>query len=158
MKVRSWTALAFAAGSLAASAAHAGTATGTLSAAVRVNGACTVAFSGGSSLSFGQFDDLTATRDASTNVNVRCPSGQIYSIGISNGANFSGTRRMASGANFIGYGIYTDAARTTAWTSVIGTGAGTTTDVPSTMYLRIPTQTLPAAGLYTDTLTVTVSY
>jgi len=143
---------------LGLSTAEAGSATGTLSTTVRINGTCTVSFLGGNTLAFTQVDDLTSNRDAQTTVNVRCPTGQTYGITINNGANFSGTRRMANGANFINYGIFTDATRTTAWGTVPGTGAGTTTDVPSVMYLRIPVQALPASGLYTDTVTVTVAY
>jgi spore coat protein U-like protein len=91
---------------------------------------------------------------------------------MDNGVNFSATRRMQQGAsgNFIGYGIYTDSARTNLWTTAsssttctaanscfLGTGNGSAQSI--TVYGRVPALgTGPAPGVYTDTVTMTVTY
>ena len=60
------------------------------------------------------------------------------------------------------YSLYQDSARTQNWGSsigvdtVAGTGTGLTQSV--SVYGRVAAQTTPAAGTYTDTIVVTVTY
>ncbi|PPS64780.1 hypothetical protein CRX72_04710 [Pantoea sp. BRM17] len=49
-------------------------------------------------------------------ISVVCSKGSTYSVGLSNGNNFSGTaRQMANGASRLAYDIYKDAATTSRW-------------------------------------------
>lgn len=129
------------------SAAMAGTNTGTLTVQVRVNGTCVV---GASTLNFGQWDDLSAARNGSTTVAVTCPTGQTYSVSVP-----TANQTMTSGANSITYRVAMDAGLT-AGTLANQTGTGAAQNV--TVYGQIPIATAPAAGVYTGTVTVTVSY
>jgi spore coat protein U-like protein len=71
---------------------------------------------------------------------------------------------MTSGSNSLTYGLYTNAARTTVW----GDGTGSTATVTNTgsgsaqnftVYGRIPAgQTSTPAGIYADTVSVTITY
>lgn len=57
------------------------------------------------------------------------------------------------------YNLYTTAARTTVWDNVTGvSGTGNGADQWNTVYGRVPAQTTPAAGVYQDTVNVTVSW
>ena len=66
-----------------------------------------------------------------------------------------------SGAN-VTYGLYRDAARSLAWGSTIGTntasGTGTGLTQTQTVFGRMPTQTTPKPGAYSDSVVVTVGY
>src|ERR1043166_7257119 len=123
-------------------------------------------------LNFGTVGLLTANVDATTTVAVQCTKATPYTLGLGNGLNFSsGTRRMKAGTTFVNYGLYTDAARTNAWTTTtsattctggantcaVGTGAGSNQNI--TVYGRVPAQTpTPAPATYTDTIVATVTY
>jgi spore coat protein U-like protein len=68
---------------------------------------------------------------------------------------------MVNGTDTITYGLYTDVNRTDPWGAppsdhVSGTGNSNaqTLDV----YGRVPAQTTPPTGTYTDTVVVTVTY
>ena len=78
---------------------------------------------------------------------------------------------MASGSNYIPYGLFTDAAWTHAWTTTtenngcsgganscyVGTGNGSAQSV--NIYGSVPIMaTAPAAGSYTDTVLMTITY
>lgn len=61
----------------------------------------------------------------------------------------------------ITYGLYTDAARTIPWGSAAGqtiSGTGNGSARSLTVYGRVPAQTTPMTGLYSDTVVVTVNY
>ena len=68
-----------------------------------------------------------------------------------------------SGANSVTYGLYKDAARSTGWGSSIvsgetvsGTGTGSAQAL--TVYGRVPPQSTPPPGTYSDVVVVTVTY
>jgi spore coat protein U-like protein len=83
-----------------------------------------------------------------------------------NGGTTGGTptnRKMSKGAERVTYGLYKDNARTQPWgdagtpgSTVAGTGTGAAQ--PLTVYGRVPPQTTPSAGVYTDTVVVTITY
>ncbi len=148
---------------------HAATATANLTVQINVTASCTI---NAATLDFGSTSLLAALIDASTTLSVTCTNTTPYSIGLDNGVNFTTTRQMRQGAtaNFIGYNIYTDAARTNPWTTAsssttctsanscfLGTGNGSAQSV--TVYGRVPALgTAPTPGAYTDTVTMTVTY
>jgi spore coat protein U-like protein len=127
-----------------------------------------------SGLTFAANAALTSNIDATGAIGVQCTNTTPYSIGLDNGTHASGSqRRMYSAATgqYISYNLYTDAARTSAWsastsassctsgsgTCDLGTGTGATQPAV-TVYGRVPPQTTPTIGTYTDTVVVTVTY
>jgi spore coat protein U-like protein len=123
-------------------------------------------------LNFGSASLLTSNVDATGTLSVQCTNSTPYSIGLDSGANANGSqRRMLNGAsNHISYNLYTDAARSAAWstttsassctngagTCVLGTGTGSNQNV--TVYGRVPPQVAPAVGTYTDTVIATITF
>lgn len=103
---------------------------------------------------------LAGNRDATSVIGVQCVAGTAYKVGLDNGTH--GTRRMSGPGGFIGYELYRNSGRTQRWGNTPGTdtvdtsGSGSTQNL--TVYGRVPPQSTPAAGTYTDTVTVTVTY
>jgi len=151
--------------------AQAATATGTLTVQMTITASCTIS---ATTMNFGSVAGTAvsaAVTNASTNISVTCTNGSPYSIGADNGANASGSqRRMKSGANFLNYNLYTNAGLTNAWTTAtnnttcssanscfLGTGNGSAQSV--TVFGQIPAVgSAPAAGAYSDTVTMTITY
>jgi spore coat protein U-like protein len=109
---------------------------------------------------------LSAAVDATSTVSVTCSYGTPYavSLGLGNGAGVTSpiARKMTGTGGTIAYGLYRDSARSLPWgdaagsSTLSGTGAGATQFLP--VYGRVPAQTTPPPGLYSDTIVVTVSY
>jgi spore coat protein U-like protein len=152
-------------------AAHAGTATNTLTVQMTITASCTI---NAATLTFPSTAGTSLTSAAvtgSTSLSVICTNGSPYSIGMGQGLNFSGgSNRMASSGNFLPYGLYVDAGFTFPWTTgasnsactvtndcYLGTGNGSSQSV--TVYGQVPTTpTAPPSGAYSDTVTMTVTY
>lgn len=115
-------------------------------------------------MDFGAQGLLTDSFDAIAIVRPRCTNTTPYQIGLDNGLYASGTtRRMRSPAgSYVTYELYRDSSRSLRWgnvqnvDTVSGTGSAAVQNV--TIYGRVPVQLTPAAGTYTDTVTVTISY
>lgn len=116
-------------------------------------------------LNFGSVGVLTSAIDATNQISVTCTAQTDYHIGLDYG--FYGTgptdRFMRSGAgDSVRYGLFQDAARSIPWGTLAdghsrpGTGAGSTQGYP--VHGRVPAQTTPPAGIYNDTIVVTVTY
>ena len=149
--------------------ARASTTSSNLTVQLLVTATCTV---NAATLDFGSTGLLATAIDATASLSVACTNTTPYSVGLDNGANFSATRRMRQGAtaNYIGYAIYTNAARTNAWTTAsssttctttnscfLGTGDGSVQSI--TAYGQAPALgTAPTPGAYNDTVTITVTY
>jgi spore coat protein U-like protein len=110
---------------------------------------------------------LTQALQATTSLQVTCVSGAPYTVALDGGTTPGGTvaqRMLASGGGAtIGYQLYQDAAYTQVWgdgTLGTTTGAGTGTGIAQTftVYGRVPPQTSPPVGVYTDTITATVQF
>jgi spore coat protein U-like protein len=137
---------------------------------------CSISTTG---VAFGSFNPLTGTsHDSNGNIAFSCAGNQTiagllipYSIAISKGGGTTyATRRMASGTHFLTYNLYTDSAHTIIWgdgtggSSTTGSimlldllGLGATVNYP--IYGRVTSgQTTAVPGVYTDTITVTVTY
>lgn len=122
-----------------------------------------------SNIDFGTvYATLTQNVDATGAIVVTCNGGQSgngYHIRLGDGLNpaaANGQRRMQGpGGTLLNYELYKDAGRTTRWGNSDYLGvAGTGTGQPQswTVYGRVPAQPVPAAGKFTDTVVVTVSY
>lgn len=120
-----------------------------------------------------------AQTDSTTTLTVTCTPPLLltcttnYTVALSSGVSGSFTpRQLASGANRLNYNLYTGATRTTIWGD--GTGGSSlvngsisggilglicyTNSKIHTVYGRIPASQNVGAGLYADTITVTVSF
>ena len=116
-----------------------------------------------STLDFGTVGLLTANTDNTSALTVQCANGVAYQVGLDNGQHASGTtRRMSGPGGLVNYELYRNSARTQRWgntintDTVVGTGSGSNQSL--TVYGRVPPQTTPSAGVYNDTITVTVTY
>jgi spore coat protein U-like protein len=104
--------------------------------------------------------------DQTALLQISCTRRANTTIGINGGAHAGqasiGTRALANGNKYLGYDLYQDSGRTILWTN---TGAGLYNYVsPSSLPTNIsiygrsfPSQNVPA-GMYTDTLVVTINY
>lgn len=118
-------------------------------------------------LNFGSVGSLTSAVDATNTVNVTCSNGTAYQVGLGVGNGSGATvaaRKMTKAAtsNTTTYSLYRNAARSQVWGTTIGTdtqsGTGTGSSQSLTVYGRVPSQTTPPPGVYTDTIVVTVTY
>lgn len=108
-----------------------------------------------------------ATPDDSTSgsVTITCTKGATTTIGLSLGANFTGTQaRMLNGAaNYLNYGLFQDAAHTTVWGNA-APNLFTPPAAPSkaartyTVNAQIPAAQDVPAGVYSDTVVATVNF
>jgi spore coat protein U-like protein len=128
------------------------------SASATVQQVCTVS---ATTLNFGSIAGfLTGNHDGTSTVSVKCVNGTAYKVGLDNGQH--GTRRMQGPGGYISYELYRDSGRTQRWGTNLGvdTASGTGSGNPQniTVFGRVPAQTTPSAGTYSDTVTVTVTY
>lgn len=116
-------------------------------------------------IDFGTAGILGSNVDATGQVSVTCTPATAYTISLNNGITGTGptARRMTLGAQAVTYGLFKDNARSQPWgdattpgSTVPGTGSGVTQAY--TVYGRVPPQTTPSPGTYTDTVVVTVTY
>ncbi|VWC94405.1 lipoprotein [Burkholderia lata] len=117
-------------------------------------------------VSFGTASVLSGALAATGSITAQCTNGDAWKIALNGGSSGSVTARQmqrGGGGGTIGYGLYTDAARSIAWgdgtggsSTVAGVGTGTSQVV--TVYGAVPAQTTPAPGNYSDTITATISF
>ena len=139
--------------------------TATIPVSATVVDSCSVS---ATALSFGNYNPLSASAvDTSGTISALCTIGTPFSIslneGMGPGASVGGRKLSLGDGISIDYAIYSDANRTTIWgdstngTSV-QTGVGNGASQDFSMYGRLPGAQLAAVGVYTDTITVTISY
>lgn len=117
-------------------------------------------------LDFGSHGVLAANVDASSTFDVQCTLDTPFSIGLDAGTGAGATvavRRMTGpAAATVDYSLYTDASRSVVWgdTPTVDTvdGTGTGSAGTYTVYGRVAPQTTPAPGVYSDTITITVTF
>ena len=130
-------------------------------------GACTVS---ATAVSFGTYDTLNPGNDDSVGtITSDCNKGDRDPVASINGGS-SGSiaaRTMRSGANILNYNLDTTAARniifgdgTTGSTVAMNfvNSAGGVRHYDATVYGRIPALQPVVAGVYVDTVTVTITY
>lgn len=126
-----------------------------------VVGACSVS---ATPVAFGSY--VGAQLDAAGALGVTCTNGTDYSVGLDVGTGSGATSAVrvmnGPGSQTLHYSLYQDALRTVVWGSsigvdtVAGTGSGALQAIA--VYGRIPAAQSSSAGLYVDTVTVTVTY
>jgi spore coat protein U-like protein len=141
----------------------AATATSSFSVSITIASTCTI--NSASALNFGNQGILSTNVDQTSTIQVTCTNTTPYNIGLDAGTGTGATvttRKMTSGGATVNYTLYSDSGRTSVWGTTIGTntvtGTGNGTGQNYTVYGRVPSQTTPAPGTYTDTVTVTVTY
>ena len=120
----------------------------------------------GTNLDFGSHGVIDTSIDGSSFFNIQCTTSTPYdiSLGLGTNAGSSLTSRYMTGtdAATVGYNLYKDALFTNVWGNVSPTNTVSATGNGAAqlynVYGRIPAQTTPAAGAYTDTVAVTVTY
>ena len=145
---------------------NAATSSTTMTVTATVLTACTLQTN---PLVFGSYD-TTAASDltASTTVEVLCNGlSNAYTISMSTGLGANATfaaRQLTAAGQSINYSIYTNANTSNVWgdgtsTTSIVSGSGTTGVVRSyPVYGKIFNNQPAAPGIYSDTVTVTLSY
>jgi spore coat protein U-like protein len=140
-------------------------ATATSSFTVSITLAATCTINSASALNFGNQGILSANVDQTSTIQVTCTNTTPYNIGLDAGTGAGATvatRKLTSGGATVNYTLYSDTGRTTVWGNTVGTdtvaATGNGTGQNYTVYGRIPVQTTPAPGTYSDTITVTVTY
>ncbi|ABS17460.1 Csu type fimbrial protein [Brucella anthropi] len=142
----------------------AATATGNMNVRITIQAECKIVTA--TDLDFGTKGVIDVNVDQTSTISVQCTNGTPYTVGLSAGGGAGATvamRKMTGAASAtINYTIYRDAARTQVWgvtagTDVVsGTGNGNAQSI--TAYGRVPAQTTPAPGVYSDVVSVTVTY
>jgi len=137
---------------------QAGTESSQFTAQIAIEADCTV--STPDPLDFGTTGLLTSNVDAQTSFTVTCTNGTYHVIMMSDGQHaWSSQNRMANNGQYVKYELFSDAARTQVWDfSHYPTAYGTGAAQSYTVYGRVPPQTTPAPGTYTDTVTIWVYY
>ena len=113
---------------------------------------------------------LTAANDigfgADESIGAPCVDGTPYSIGLNAGAGTGATVNVrkvsATGGGTMIYMLYRDAAATQIWGDTISANPLSTTGNGAvqtfTVYGRVPAQSTPAAGNYSHTIQVVITY
>lgn len=145
--------------------------TGSFNVTATVAASCRITAS--PDLAFGAYDPAdvnnTANLDGQSSISVRCTRGTNANVALGEGANAAGgstaavpLRQMASGTERLRYDIFRNAGRTDVWGA--GANAATFTSAssitPTTLqtYGRIPAGQDVAAGSYTDTVAINVTF
>lgn len=144
--------------------ASAGTTTSQFRVTLTVQAECKLISS--SDIAFGTTGVITAALPASGTVQVQCTNTTPYNIGLNVGSGSGASdssRKMTSGSgSTINYNLYRDSAHTQVWGQTINSntvsGTGTGAVQSHTVYGLVPVQSTPAAGNYSDTVQVTVTY
>ncbi len=135
--------------------------TGSLAISASVLSTCALT---GGAVAFGTY---AATQlDQTGTLGVLCTSSVPYTIaldaGAGTGASITARKMTSSGGATLNYNLYRETGRSSNWgntnttDTVAGTGTGLLQSV--TVYGRIPAGQSVVAGVYTDTVTVTLSY
>ena len=115
-------------------------------------------------VNFGSYDVFNNTASDSTgNIDVKCPNGVVYTIGLSAGNGTYEQRVMTSGANALNYNLYIAANRAVVWGVANSDGAtvsdsGTDMSVNHVVYGRIPPRQNVRAGSYSDTVNLIITF
>ena len=123
--------------------------------------ACTINITG---VNFGSYDVFSnAASDSTGNIDVNCPSGVGYTIGLSAGNGTHEQRGMSSGTHMLNYNLYTAANREFVWEDATSSGAtvsgsGTGMSVNHVVYGRIPPRQNVRAGSYIDTVNLIITF
>jgi spore coat protein U-like protein len=147
----------------------AGSASDNLAVSASIASNCTIDASAG--LAFGAYDPIVANKSSDLtgdgSISVICTNGSAVTIELDGGQNEDGAapaapaRRMADGANFLSYTLYSDAGLSTLWATgaavdVDDTGTGVASS--HTVYGSVAQDQNVPVGSYSDTVSATVTF
>ena len=146
------------------SATWSATSTANLNVQITITNQCLIGSTG--DVNFGTTGLIgIAGISATGTINVQCTLATPYNIGLDAGLGSGATeaqRKMTLAGNTVTYSLYQDPTHLVVWGNTIGsttlTGLGTGISVPIPVYGFVPNQATPPAGVYTDTVTVTVTF
>jgi spore coat protein U-like protein len=150
----------------AAGAADAATDTTTFTVTATVGANC---FVSATDLDFGSYTGVAALT-STADVNVRCTDDWPYTLTLSTGNGTYGQRLLSNGTGTLEYNLFSEATYTNIWgdgtdgsTTVGGAGEGLSAanEVTHRVYGELPNSVAnqdAAAGTYTDSITVTITY
>ncbi|WP_345813419.1 spore coat U domain-containing protein [Paraburkholderia sp. PREW-6R] len=109
---------------------------------------------------------LSSALNATGTVTARCTNGDAFRIALNGGSSGNVAARQlqrSGGGGTVNYQLYTDSGHTTAWGdgtagTSMPTGVGSGNAVSITVYGRVPAQSTPMPGSYSDTITATISF
>lgn len=119
---------------------------------------CNVSSAG---VAFGNYDTLASTPlDGVGAINVSCDVSTSIVVALSSGSGSFAQRQMTAGTSQLGYNLYTDATRTIVWGDGISgsTVSATGSAIDLSIYGRVPARQNVTANVYSDIVTITVSY
>jgi spore coat protein U-like protein len=116
-------------------------------------------------MAFVNYTSITPA-DSTSTITVSCSDLTTYNVGLnagtSTGATVTSRKMKGTGTAVLAYHLYSDAARSVNWGDTVGTDTvtGTGTGAPQllTVYGQVPAGQGPASGVYTDTITATVTF
>jgi len=142
---------------------NAATVTSSFNSQIIIQNSCDIIAA--TNLDFGTQGVLATNVDSASVLLVNCTNGLNFNVGLNEGTTPGGTtatRKMGSGAETIDYILSQDGGHTTNWGNNVGTdtlsATGTGALQAIAIFARVPAQATPAAGTYTDTVTVTVNF
>ncbi len=146
---------------LAPTPAQATTATATFVVSTSIQATCLISTT---PLSFGTYTGLTLTSTSS--VTVTCTNGTAYDVGLSagtaTGATVIARSMVGPGGALLAYELDTDAGHTINWGNTVDVDAveatGTGLGQSYTVYGQVHAGQYFAPGIYSDTITATVTY
>jgi spore coat protein U-like protein len=147
---------------LGGGAADATTTTSTFGVTMAITAQCLI--NSTATLTLSSVGVIQANNDANTPLHIQCTNTTPFTIGLDAGTTTGATiaqRLLVNGSATVNYNLFTSAAYATVWGMTGGalvSSTGTGADQTFTIYARVPAQTTPAPGTYTDTVTVTVTY
>jgi spore coat protein U-like protein len=118
----------------------------------------------GANMAFGSY--TSSQVDQNGNIAITCTNGVSYSVALDAGIGTDATTKVRKliglAGDTLNYVLYRDPARTSVWGSQIGTdtasGTGTGIVQSLTIYGRIPGGQSPLSGVYSDTVTIMLTY
>ncbi len=120
---------------------------------------CTLAVQ---SVVFGSYDTLSNQNlDSAGSISVSCDSTDTFTVALSPGHGTMLARQMQSGADSMTYNLFTDSLRSIVWgdgTSGTSLASGSGTSATFAVYGRVPPAQKIPAGIYTDSITVTLTF
>lgn len=123
---------------------------------------CTIA---ATNIAFATQSTLASPVTSSGTLSVQCTNNDAYRVSLSGGQLGTVIARAMTGPTgaSIGYQLYVDGGHTTIWgdgtagtSQLTGVGTGLLQSIP--VHARVPPQSTPAPGVYTDSVTATIQF
>jgi spore coat protein U-like protein len=117
-------------------------------------------------VAFGSTGVLSSQLNATGTITTVCTNGDAFKIALNGGTTGSVSARAmqrSGGGGTVNYQLYVDSNHSSAWGDGTGStntqaGTGTGTQQVFTVYGRVPVQTTPEPGNYSDTITATIYF